>query len=434
MNAPSDADLVRSDHLWPSPETVKSVRRSNAGPWGFSIFVLYIVFEYARPQSALPAIAPLRIPGIITAALAVMLPFSGGLRLTDLQTRLFLALLALMALHVPLAVNNFWAFMLLRSMAMTLVVYLAAIAYVDSYDRLRKLVTIWLAIHVYLAVWGIANKGRGVAGFLDDENDFCMTMNMVIPFALVPILSERQRTRRVLYVAVAGLFLVAIVTSLSRGGFVGLAAVGLFWLLRSSKRVRAVTAVGVLAALAVAFAPDRYWDEVRSIREGTQDRTGEERVYEWKIGGLMFRDNPIFGVGQGNFPYRFREYEAQAGFREGLHGRSRAGRAAHSLYFTLLPELGIMGALLYLAMVRRTFADLRDVRQVTGRLMDRPGAEPARRMHDLAAALTLSLVAFLVSGAFISILYYPNAWIVMGFTVALRRTALELYEDGPTSD
>jgi len=42
-------------------------------------------------------------------------------------------------------------------------------------------------------------------------------------------------------------------------------------------------------------------------------------------------------------------------------------------------------------------------------------------MHVFALALEGSLISYLVSGAFISILYYPNIWVLMGFVVSLKK-------------
>jgi O-antigen ligase len=138
----------------------------------------------------------------------------------------------------------------------------------------------------------------------------------------------------------------------------------------------------------------------------------------------MFLDQPILGVGQGNFPYVFRDYEVAAGNYEGLHGRSRAGMAAHSIYFTLLPELGIVGTLIFAGMLYHLNKDLGYIRRLNFRKPTGTVNNEIQDMFYLGLAMQGSLIGFLVSGLFISILYYPNFWVLMGFIVALKKIAL----------
>jgi len=194
--------------------------------------------------------------------------------------------------------------------------------------------------------------------------------------------------------------------------------------------------MGLLAVVAVLVAPSSYWDEVRSItEEGTSKGTGAERIYTWGVGWHMFLDNPVMGVGQGNFPYAFRKYEVEVGHgEEGYHGRSVAGRAAHSIYFTMLPELGIVGTGIILLMVFHMFKDLKAINSRSGRSGPRKYRRPnplSNRNYALALGLEGGLISFLISGAFISVLYYPNVWVLMGFIASLKTISSQ--ETDPSS-
>jgi len=260
---------------------------------------------------------------------------------------------------------------------------------------------------------------------------------MIFPLSFFLAMNATGK-RRVWFLGITALYLFVIVLTQSRGGFVGLCASSFYCWLKSNRKFITAVVMGLLALVAVLVAPSTYWSEVRSItEEGASKGTGAERVYEWKIGWRMFLDNPILGVGQGNFPYVFRKYEVEAGHGEkGFHGRSVAGRAAHSIYFTMIPELGIVGTSLFLGMVFTALKDLKAIKTrassrarraagVGGGSGSRPGRfRPADPMSDreyaLALALEGGLISFLVSGAFISVLYYPNFWILLGFIAALK--------------
>src|SRR2546428_13364558 len=145
----------------------------------FYLTIAYLLLEFGRPQDLVPALSPLHLPGLVSALLVLALMLSGRVELSDKQTRLFALLLLLMALHVPFARNNYAALQAAKDMLMTFVAYLAIATSVNTLGKVRTFITPWLGIHFLLAVHGIVKQGRGVGGFLGDENDFAMTLNMI---------------------------------------------------------------------------------------------------------------------------------------------------------------------------------------------------------------------------------------------------------------
>jgi O-antigen ligase len=390
----------------------------------FSLLLAYLFLEYGRPQDILSFLRVLRLPGITVGLLTASMVAFGKFRLKGRQSTLFVLLLVLMVIHGPIATNNYWALMIFIAMAMNFVVFLALTHLVDQPEKYDRLVKVWLGIHVFLSIIGIVKQGRGIGGFLNDENDFCLAMNMVIPLSFFLAMNETGK-KRLYFLVVTALFLFVIILTGSRGGFVGLCVSMLYCWLKTKRKLLTALIMGMLAVAAVLVAPSSYWDEVRSIaEEGTSKGTGAERMYTWGVGWRMFLDNPVMGVGQGNFPYVFRKYEVEAGHgEEGYHGRSVAGRAAHSIYFTMLPELGIVGTGIILLMVFHMFKDLKTIKSRSGRAGPRKYRRPdplSNRSYALALGLEGGLISFLVSGAFISVLYYPNVWVLMGFIASLE--------------
>jgi O-antigen ligase len=125
------------------------------------------------------------------------------------------------------------------------------------------------------------------------------------------------------------------------------------------------------------------------------------------------------GVGQGNYPWHVGKTEEEMGVQ--WQKRSLAGRAAHSLYFTLLPELGLVGTILFALMIAFSMKDLFYIRKLLKTHKDLYPLEESRRIYYLALALEGGLVGFLASSVFISTLYYPNFWILCGFILSLKR-------------
>jgi O-Antigen ligase len=399
----------------------------NQPQWPYFLVLLSLLFEFGRPQEAIPGLGAIPFPTMIDALIFLAVLGSGKMSFANTQTKLWLPLLVLMAIHVPIAVNNYWALMTLKSMVLLFSLYLGIIIFVNSWARIQTLVTVWLGVHVVLAVMGIMNEGRGVGGWLGDENDFCMEMNMVVPFAFFMFQMPTKRTKKIVYMSMLGLFVLTAMVTLSRGGFIGLAAVGLYCWLRSSQKIRAVLVVGILVIFMLLLAPAKYWEEVGSI---TDDKTidtgtGAERFYTWGIGLDMFLSNPIIGVGQENFPWTLQKYEGEKRFNT----RSFAGRAAHSMYFQLFPELGLVGAGILGAMLYYTRRDLRRVDRFSRSYREASGTSEEesaqiRSAFYYARAMEASMIGYLVSSVFISTLYYPSFWVLMAFSIALRNVIL----------
>jgi probable O-glycosylation ligase (exosortase A-associated) len=392
------------------------------GSLPFRLLLIYLLFEFGRLQDGIPLIGKVQLPMLSLLGLGFLLVTHRALTLREPTTKLFVVLLVFMGLHIPFAVNTFWSFHTARAMALTFIGYLGVISFVDSPRKYRTLINGWLAIHIVLAIYGLLHKGRGVGGWIGDENDFCLVLNMALPYAYFLTFSDDNITKKTLHLGMVVLFLATIMSTFSRGGFLGLVAVGLYCWFRSSRKLISGVLILLLALIVINFAPQGYWEEMGTIQKeysGEIVGTGTGRQYSWNIGWKMFVANPVFGIGQGNFQWEFGRYEGD----ETFFGQSLAGRAAHSLYYTLMPELGLVGIVIFLGMNYYLFKNIAAVKRLFRARRNIMDGGDARFLFHTACALEASLIGYLVTGYFVSILYYPSFWILVGFAVALRKVA-----------
>ncbi len=384
------------------------VRESNSTSFGFVLVIIYLVLEYGRPQDQFSAIGALKPGAILILLMLVAWLKHGNFRtVASPQTTCIMLMLFLMALHVPFATNNFWAYKQTEGFLLLLPFCISVVLFIDRFDRLRAFMKWWNVLAAYIAVNGIL--GRGVAGssFLEDENDFSLLANVMLPYALCLFYYERKMTMKLIYLTTALLCVVSIVMSSSRGGLVGLLAVFAVIWLASPRKILSLLLVGVLALGVYTAADQKYWDRMSTI-ETTNEGTAKVRLDSWQAGWEMFKDHPL-GVGPGNFPIRFPEYQSDS------FTRDMWGRQAHSLWFTLLPELGIPGLLLYLALLRFNLRDLWYLRRLSTE------TDNDRFAYFLSVAFTASLAGYFASGSFLSVLYYPHYWYLTAMIVATRK-------------
>ena len=205
----------------------------------------------------------------------------------------------------------------------------------------------------------------------------------------------------------------------------GLVAVGGYLFLKTKKKAFYTILIGIAAVAVIQFAPSQYLAEIRTMDTQSYKRdTGSERILSWSAGWRMFKDHPIFGVGVGNFGPWLPDYW------EGKKQKSNMwGRVAHSLYFTLLPEMGIVGTFFFVGMLWGNFKDHRFICRLEenkGSLIAASNLTSAekkkisnviRTLYFFSHAYSGSMIAYLVTGIFISVLWYEYFWRLTAFWV-----------------
>jgi O-antigen ligase len=281
-----------------------------------------------------------------------------------------------------------------------------------------KLVIFLLAAFDILAAWAFLHHGVGEGGFLGDENDAGVALGIGVSFAALLTAAFPGRLWKAFTVASAIACAGAVVATNSRGGFLGLVAAILAIVWFSRKKLRILAVALMLAALAYPLLPRGYVDERLASARNPNDPTRAERIYGWHRGWDMYLDYPLIGVGAGNFAWRVGEYDStEKAIQEREERRSLGGRAAHSVYFQLLPETGTVGVALYAFLL---FGSLR-----IGNRVGRAGSGGDLDYVDraLARACAAGLVSLSVSGAFVSVLFYPHFWMLTGLAGYVRQKA-----------
>ncbi len=290
-------------------------------------------------------------------------------------------------------------------------------------DRLKSLLDLWCVIYFFMALFTIKNTPYGAGDFTRDPNDACMALAMGIPLVFyVSCLKSTGRKKRLCLYGVLGLLFVGIVMTGSRGGFLSLIGVlgVMWWLSRARLKIflySATLGLTIGGTVLLTVLPEGYFKEMESINN-PEDGTRVERFRTWEIGWLMFLDKPLVGAGAGNFKHTSKAYQPLTTWWTGRQ-KSLAGRASHSLYFQVIPELGIVGIGLFLYIIFYLPFKLYLGRKQYAK--DRETDEDAEILYMWSNWLIASMAAYAVAGAFISVAYYPHIpiWLTM-YAIFLR--------------
>ena len=378
----------------------------------FFIIVFYLIIDILRPQSFIP-IGVLR-PGLIITFLLIFTLFLSGKILSIIeykQVKYIFAFVILLFFHVPFAVNNFYAFQTALDMLIILPFLFSIIVAINTKRRIISLFKVYAALLTFLSCYSLVNSGRGPGGTVGDENDLCLFIVSFLPIVIFLINNTKNYFGKFYFILTVGLCLLAIVATFSRGGFLGLAAmVFVYWLFSKKKFIYFIFCL-IFGFFIFISGGENYRNEMSTITD-TNETTAVSRILTWKSGLEMFIDNPM-GVGGGNFPIRFPEYQSDQ------MPRNMWGRVAHSLWITLITETGIFGLYIYLIILLHNFKNIFAMR------FSDCNSKASLFYTQLSTSLLASLAGFLTSATFLSVLYYPPFWMLTAIIIATKSLFLQ---------
>lgn len=262
-----------------------------------------------------------------------------------------------------------------------------------------------------------ASSTNRVSGPINDPNYYALIMAVLVPLALDRVWHEKNRWMRILSVWAFGATVAAVILTYSRSGFVTLAVVIGLMLLYRTPNLKNLLILLLLGVMLFQFIPTQYTERLESMLSflpgsGNSLRADEAirgRTSELLVGWNMFLDNPVLGVGYDNYPIHYQAYSRQVG----LDPRATE-RSAHNLYIEILAETGIVGLIFFLAIVIIT---LRDIYWGAKNLQ----AQGLRDIADMATAVGVSLLGYLLASVFIHDAYQRYFWLIVGIAMAIPK-------------
>lgn len=261
---------------------------------------------------------------------------------------------------------------------------------------------------------------------INDNNLYSLAMVMLLPIYLYLIKYAGSKWVRL---ALIGGFLLTIMTVLgsnSRGGFLALAVVGFWYWATSHRKFASAVLVVVLAFGIVQVAPDRWFDRISTIKTATEDSSFMNRVAAWRVNLSVATAHPVFGGGfeaaLNGWIWNEHKYKPSP---INIDMSQYTPKSAHSIYFQVMGDLGFVGLFWYLALLFSAFAVRYKTKAIAKRL-----AGQWQWASDLSTAAVLSLVAFMVGGAGVSLAYYELVFFLIMLVAVVHRILKQAVEAG----
>ena len=395
----------------------------------------HILMAVGRFHQLFPALDVLR-PALLTGLVGIVIYLfdrSEARRLGGLvrqpTTKYLLAFLFWMMLSLPGAlVRGDSVDLVFDGFLKTVVMFLLVAGAVRGIRDVERLAIAYLVSATVYAVVVVTRFDLGAGEdwrlgrlYYYDANDLATFLVTAVPLGLYFLHAGRTVMARVLAIASLAALTVAFVYTGSRGGFIALAAMAGYIVLRySAISFHRRAAATVLVALIVAgTASDRYWEQMGTIMSDTDynrsDETGRMRIWRRGIGYML--QNPLFGVGPRNF-------QTAEGTLSELAERQQFGvgvqwNAAHNTFIQVGAELGIVGLAVFLGLLASAFRALR-----RSRPRERTPAARQDRRTQLTQVITASLIGFVVGAFFLSLAYAEMLYALIAMAVGLHKVAV----------
>jgi len=320
-----------------------------------------------------------------------------------------------MALSSTQAIDKDVAYATLEPLMKFVMPFLIGVTILDT-ER-RSFTMLWIIVlamgyvsfEMNLEYWrGYNIAGEGFGGM--DNNCFGVALVATIGPAIALGLGAKNWYERMGAAVCAVLILHTTLLTFSRGAMVGLLVVGATAFIMMPKRPKYLAVLALVGLLAIRLTGPQLMARYATTVAESEERDGssESRIDLWRDCIKLLIENPVFGIGPGNFPV----VAKSLGYT--------AGKQAHSVWMQQAAETGAPGVLALFCVFAISIVKLWPLARQ--RLTDQNRSEVA-----VASGLIMSMVGFAVAGQFVSLggLEIPYYAAMIGVVLLKQHTAIQ---------
>jgi putative inorganic carbon (HCO3(-)) transporter len=388
--------------------------------FGFWMICGYLFFEYVRLQTIIPNlnIIPWTQLYIILAALSIIA--SGKLKNkvpTSLNVWMILFFCVIL-LSSYTAYNSSISYNQMSQYYNWLIIFFLIQLIVNSEQRFFIFLLIFIIASYKLSLFGAktwALRGfsftswgiRGPPGFFTNSSEYAAQMSVFFGISYYFYMSVKQYLDgwKLWIVAAAPITaMMSVMASSSRGAQLALAVQTYIIFLHGRISIKSFCSIAIILGAMLYFLPEEQKDRFRGMGE---DKTSIQRLLYWEHGIDMMLDYPFLGVGYNNFRIYYDRFHSEDVLFE-------HAQLPHNIFIQVGADLGFVGLGIYLIMIWKGFSLPTLIRK---RLIQQGKPEDWRILAS--KGLVTGFIGFVISGQFVSIVYYPYMWIHLALCCGL---------------
>ncbi len=307
-----------------------------------------------------------------------------------------------------------------------LMLFFVTMSVVDTRARLRKTVLVSFGSVAFASLYLIREWQRGVAAYgigyrpgwvTGDANYYALCAVLLYPLAVFTFLHPQKRFDKFFAGGCLGLTAIAMMLTASRGGFVGLLLGGLFMLKSSKKKLKLTFITVGIMAVALFLVPSSTLQRITDP-SASDKQSSDYRLQLWNAGWRMLTENPLTGVGVGNFG----EYLSSYGAAE-----AASFHVPHNTYLSIGAEMGFPGLLAFIAMLFTSLWNLSKLRKKARAVED-------TYVLSIATGVQAGLLGAIASIFFLSADHSKPLWFLVALSAVLPQLLSRPTSEEPEID
>ncbi len=375
-----------------------------------------VIVNFSRVQEIFPFLQGLKL-GLLSLVLALASTiYYGRMSIEDFwssrESKLMTMMFIFGMFSIPFSVWPGDAFETWKvTFLCNLIVFICIISNTKN-EKEFKILHWSIVLSAMILVYGFLSKGsteaRSSITSSYDANDLAMIMVSCMPLVMVFFFKAKWLSKTILGVFIL-LMILTILKSGSRGALISFSVVGLVYFIRSYQMgaFKKVIIIVSLAAFVVAFIPDEFVGRFKELWSGadynlqTNTEGPPGRLEIWKRCLTIIQENPTLGVGVGQSPTAM-----------GL-STEKYYLTAHNSFLQVAVEMGLIGFVVYLAILKRIWSNNRDVKNY---LKPRSTKDYLFLTSD---AMILSLAGYIICSMFLSLAYMVFVPVLLALSSSL---------------
>lgn len=385
----------------------------------FLLINVYLFLEYVRPQTLYPSIDifPFAKTTIVVTLLFFILQ-KKELLVSNIQNKLIILFLVVILMSSYNAMSSSIALQRVPDFIAWMIIYFLIINIVNTPGRIFIFIFAFLLYSFKMAQFSffkwvshgfsfLKDGSGGGPGWFKNSGEFGIQMCIFLAYSACFIQALKEywpRWKKIIFLSFPVTALSGTISCSSRGAVLGGAGVVMYLLLCSKHKVKGLIAVCAIVTVAFVMMPQQQLERFKTAGE---DSTSISRIQLWDRGLELVKKYPVLGVGYRNWGVAQQEHF-------GLDNQL----LPHNIFLECATELGYTGLAVFMLMVVFTFANNRRTRA-----MVQSTGKSDRFIYYMTYGSDAALVGYLISGFFVTVLYYPYFWINLSMTVALNNVA-----------
>jgi O-antigen ligase len=399
-----------------------------------AMFAFITVYEL-QPGELYPALNVLHLERVLLVFIVIALLMTRTTLRFPPITKKFLAFFAAMVLSIPF---SFWIANTIQqdiSFFETVVYCILLVSLLLSPEKIKKYLLLFTGLTAWIGASSLYEYHVGVRQFQmgieraegltsagGDPDTLATSMIICMPFAFAMMARGNSKRVRAYGLLLFAVYIITVIDTGSRTAFLAFLFFLLMMMFQRRSNLKYLPVLLIALPLFWLVIPAQYKARYESIKTRDQDESYTNRLLSWQGGVQMFLHNPVTGVGTGNYAY--------ANGMKYWPGSPRHWLNAHSLYFKLLGELGILGILTFTIYV----VSLIRLNRFLARRFRKEKIDPLVQRFPLACNLAIYLLLFTGYSAHN---LYRSTWFTFGAVsgaMALLQLTKTKAEKEPAAD